>query len=90
MSSPKSTDGFVEWHVPGIEGLCKTWYRVYGDLKSGHPPVLVLHGGPGFSCDYMMCMRDLTTQYSIPVIVYDQIGIGRSSHLLERKVDGSF
>lgn len=90
MASPKSTDGFIEWRVPGIEGPCKTWYRAYGDLKSGDPPVLALHGGPGFSCDYMMCMRDLTTQYSIPVIVYDQIGIGKSSHVLEKKGDGSF
>jgi pimeloyl-ACP methyl ester carboxylesterase len=53
-------------------------------------PVLALHGEPGFSCDYMMCMRNLTTLYSLPVIVYDQIGIGRSSHVPERKGDGSF
>ncbi len=90
MTSLKSNDGFVEWNVPGIEEPCKTWYRVYGDLKSGHPPVLALHGGPGFSCYYMMCMRDLTTLYSIPVIIYDQIGIGRSSHVPEKKGDTSF
>lgn len=90
MTTPKMTDGYIEWHVPGVEGPCKTWYRVYGDLKSGHLPVVALHGGPGFSCDYMMCMRDLTTLYSMPVIIYDQIGIGRSSHVPEKKGDASF
>jgi proline-specific peptidase len=90
MTFSKAIDGFIEWHVPGVEGTCKTWYRVYGDLKSGLPPVLALHGGPGFSCDYMMCMQDLTILYSLPVIIYDQIGIGRSSHVPEKKGDGSF
>jgi hypothetical protein len=35
-------------------------------------------------------MRDLTTLYSIPVIVYDQTGIGRSSHVPEKKDDRAF
>jgi proline-specific peptidase len=90
MTSPKFTDGFVEWNVPGIAEPCKTWYRAYGDLKSGHLPLVALHGGPGLSCDLMMCLRDLTSLYSIPVIVYDQIGIGRSSHVPEKKGDDSF
>jgi pimeloyl-ACP methyl ester carboxylesterase len=35
-------------------------------------------------------LTDLFTKYSIPVIFYDQIGNGRSTHLPERKGDESF
>jgi poly(3-hydroxybutyrate) depolymerase len=27
----------------------KTWYTVFGDLKSGQTPLITLHGGPGMS-----------------------------------------
>ncbi|KAI0776049.1 prolyl aminopeptidase-2 [Trametes elegans] len=46
---------------------CQTWYRVYGDLRSGITPVVALHGGPGSTHHYMLPLVDLATQYSIPV-----------------------
>ncbi|KAI9461090.1 proline-specific peptidase [Boletus coccyginus] len=58
----------------------QTWYKVFGDLKSGVRPVVVLHGGPGISHHYVLPFRELHTRFNIPVIFYDQIGIGESSH----------
>ncbi|KAG6369584.1 Alpha/Beta hydrolase protein [Boletus reticuloceps] len=58
----------------------QTWYRVFGDLNSGIRPVVMLHGGPGLSHHYVLPYKDLHTRFNIPVIFYDQIGIGESSH----------
>ena len=58
----------------------QTWYKIVGDLKSGIRPVVVLHGGPGISHHYVLPFKDLHTRFNIPVIFYDQIGIGESSH----------
>lgn len=57
-----------------------TWYKVVGDLKSGARPLVTLHGGPGFSHHYMLPHAVLATRLNIPVVFYDQIGIGASSH----------
>jgi len=55
-----------------------TWYAYKGRWGSQRP-LIVLHGGPGFSHDYMTALADLS--HIRPVIFYDQIGIARSSHL---------
>lgn len=55
-----------------------TWYTYKGEWGS-YRPLIVLHGGPGFSHDYMIALEDLSVIR--PVIFYDQIGIARSSHL---------
>lgn len=57
-----------------------TWYKVVGDLRSGARPLVTLHGGPGFSHHYMLPHTALATRLNIPVVFYDQIGIGASSH----------
>lgn len=62
----------------------KTWYRVVGDLTSGIRPLVVLHGGPGIPNPYMYPLEALSTSHNIPVIFYDQIGVGNSSHLREK------
>ncbi|PCH39115.1 proline-specific peptidase [Wolfiporia cocos MD-104 SS10] len=60
----------------------QTYYKVYGDLANGaHTPLVVIHGGPGVSHDYMLPISDLATRASVPVIFYDQIGGARSTHL---------
>lgn len=61
-----------------------TWYKVFGDLKSGVRPLVVLHGGPGLSHHYMLPHATLATSHNIPVIFYDQIGIGESTHLSDK------
>jgi len=58
-----------------------TWYTYKGKWGS-YRPLIVLHGGPGFSHDYMIALADLSIVR--PVIFYDQIGIARSSHLTNK------
>ena len=52
----------------------KIWYRISG---TGHgTPVILLHGGPGFSSFYMKPFEDLGDDRS--VVRYDQLGGGKS------------
>ena len=90
MSSPSIVEGEVEFSVSGAGKPCKTWYKVVGDLKSGVRPLVNLHGGPGFTHDYLLSVTDLTSLHDIPTIFYDQIGNGRSTHLPEKNGDTSF
>ena len=85
-------EGYLDLVVPGVDKPCKTWYRVYGDLKapSARRPLVVLHGGPGIIHDYLLSLTDLTASYAIPVIFYDQLGNGKSTHLPEKSGDASF
>jgi len=50
------------------------YYRIAGD--SDAVPLLVIHGGPGMSHDYLRDLDALSDER--PVIYYDQIGCGRS------------
>jgi len=59
----------------------KTWYRVVGDLKSKMTPAVVLHGGPGAPHNYVLGIVHLIASTGRPVIVYDQIGSGQSTHI---------
>jgi L-proline amide hydrolase len=61
----------------------ETWYRVCGDLRSGLTPLVVAHGGPGCTHDYVDAFRDIA-QTGRAVIHYDQIGNGRSTHLPDK------
>ena len=64
----------------------KTWYRITGDLKSGKPPLFVLHGGPGCTHDYVDSYK-LVADSGRAVIHYDQIGNGKSTHLPDKGGD---
>ncbi|MFC7310263.1 proline iminopeptidase-family hydrolase [Streptomyces monticola] len=61
-------------------GEYRTWYRVTGDLGSGLPPVVVVHGGPGSTHDYLLSLTRLT-EAGHAVVHYDQLGNGGSTHL---------
>lgn len=53
------------------------WYGVAGcPLGQGGPPLIVVHGGPGMSHDYLINLTDLGT--GRPVIFYDQLDAGQS------------
>jgi proline-specific peptidase len=54
----------------------KTWYRAAGDLTSDAVPLLALHGGPGSTHHYFAPLERLAAER--PVLVYDQLGCGRS------------
>jgi L-proline amide hydrolase len=62
----------------------RTWFRITGDLASRtRPPLVVLHGGPGAAHDYTAAMAALAELPGSgrPVVHYDQLGCGRSTHL---------
>ncbi|KAH7909381.1 Alpha/Beta hydrolase protein [Hygrophoropsis aurantiaca] len=65
-----------------------TWFQIVGDLRStrtsGIRPLVVLHGGPGMSHHYMLPHTQLHGTHNIPVIFYDQIGNGASTHLPDK------
>jgi L-proline amide hydrolase len=69
-----TTEGFVPFH--GYH----TWYRIVGDAEeSGKLPLLVLHGGPGASSDYLEPLEAMA-RTGRRVIFYDQLGGGNSDH----------
>jgi len=65
---PQSEEGFVD--VPGG----RAWYRIIG--AGSRPPLLLVHGGPGAGSCYFSNLSHLSDER--PVIVYDQLGSGRS------------
>jgi L-proline amide hydrolase len=61
----------------------QTWYRITGDLDTGKAPLVVLHGGPGCTHDYVDSFKELASG-GRAVIHYDQLGNGKSTHLPEQ------
>ncbi|KAF9649229.1 proline iminopeptidase [Thelephora ganbajun] len=58
----------------------QTWVSIHGGVGSTlNRPLVVVHGGPGLSHDYLLSIKDLAA--TRPVIFYDQIGSARSTHL---------
>jgi proline-specific peptidase len=83
-------EGEVPFDVSGLDKLCHTWYKIISDLYSDIVPLLTLHGGPGACHEYLLPLQDLYEQHGIPIILYDQIGNGRSTHLREKMGDEDF
>ncbi|KIJ44348.1 hypothetical protein M422DRAFT_168517 [Sphaerobolus stellatus SS14] len=81
--SASVSDGFIDFTYQGE--TFKTYYKVFGDLsKRTRTPLVGLHGGPGLVHDYLDCFSQLTKEYAVPVIIYDQLGNGNSTHLKEK------
>lgn len=74
------TEGYAPY------GDYKTWYRITGDLASGKPPLIVAHGGPGCTHDYVDSFKDIAAT-GRAVVHYDQVGNGKSTHLPEKGAD---
>ncbi|KAI1146039.1 Alpha/Beta hydrolase protein [Nemania diffusa] len=83
-----TTEGVAQFIVPGIGSPCETWYKVVGDLGSDKIPLIVVHGGPGACHDYLLPLTDLAPL--MPIVFYDQLGNGRSTHLPDKAGDESF
>ena len=64
-----------EGHV-AVEGG-KIWYRIAG--SGTKTPLILLHGGPGVPSNYLKPLLALADER--PVIIYDQLGAGRSDHV---------
>lgn len=80
MSLAPSAKGTVKF------GEYKTWYRVTGDPGCGKPVLVVVHGGPGSTHDYLLRMSELAAR-GWPVVHYDQLGNGGSTHLPDKGRD---
>src|SRR5215469_9503343 len=69
----------------------QTWYRITGDLEAAKPPLVILHGGPGCTHDYVDSFKGLAQKGlwgdGRAVVHYDQIGNGRSTHLRDKGSD---
>lgn len=63
------SEGYID--VPGG----RVWYKVLGEEHDA-TPLLCLHGGPGFTHNYLEALEALADQR--PVIFYDQLGCGKS------------
>ena len=81
-------DGTIPFAVDGE--TASTWFRITGELRPGEPhspaPLIVLHGGPGATHDYLLSIADLACD-GRAVVHYDQLGNGRSTHLPECGAD---
>ncbi|MFD9850257.1 proline iminopeptidase-family hydrolase [Streptomyces parvus] len=64
----------------------RTWYRLTGTPGRGRPTVVVVHGGPGSTHDYLIGLRSLSDD-GWPVVHYDQLGNGGSTHLPDAGAD---
>lgn len=88
--SPKET-GKIPFTPPNTPLQTSTWYALWGDLSSNTVPLIVLHGGPGAAHNYLLPISHLSSApYSRPVILYDQLGCGNSTHLPDKKGDTEF
>jgi L-proline amide hydrolase len=90
--SPDSliTEKTIPFSIPTITKPCVTWYKIIGSVTSPLTPLIVIHGGPGLSHDYLICLAELNKRFGIPLIFYDQIGTGLSTHLAEKNGDEAF
>ena len=71
----KDRSGYMTWK----QG--RTWFRVIGDLNSSRIPIVVLHGGPGSAHNNVLTIAKLLSATGRTVILYDQIGCGKSTPL---------
>jgi len=71
--APAAREGMLA--VPGG----KIWYRVMGDR--GATPLILLHGGPGFSSFYLKPLDTLASDRT--VVRYDQLGSGKSTNITD-------
>jgi proline-specific peptidase len=67
--------------------IFKTSYTIFGDLKSGTRPLVVLNGGPGIPHSYMLPHANLYKARGQPVVFYDQLGCGDSTRLRDKHTE---
>jgi proline iminopeptidase len=61
--------------LPVVDGKYKVWTKRVG---SGPIKVLLLHGGPGFSHEYLEAMESFLPPAGIEIYYYDQLGCNNS------------
>ena len=66
-------EGYMPFHE------FKTYYRIVGEPNPDLAPLLLIHGGPGSSHNYFELIDDYAEQSGRQLIMYDQVGCGKSS-----------
>lgn len=66
--------------IPVAGGKYKVWTKKLG---RGEVKVLLLHGGPGASHDYLEAMESFLPEAGIEMYYYDQLGCGNSDHPID-------
>ncbi|GKT50663.1 L-amino acid amidase [Colletotrichum spaethianum] len=93
MTVLQTKEGKAPFSHPSIPPSTRpeTYYRILGDLSSTATPIVALHGGPGIPHVYL---APLFSAYhaltQTPVILYDQIGCGRSTRFPSKIGDRDF
>jgi proline-specific peptidase len=74
-TSPTVTEGYAPFRG------YRTWYRLIGEpaWDAERAPIMILHGGPGATHDYLENLAALAAQKR-RVLLYDQLGNGNSDH----------
>jgi proline iminopeptidase len=78
MSDPLNPEGIRTAGIkmiPVMDGQYKVWTKKMG---SGPIKVLLLHGGPGFTHQYLEAMESFLPEAGIEMYYYDQLGCGNS------------
>jgi proline iminopeptidase len=66
-----------------IDGKYKVWTKKVG---SSATKMLTLHGGPGFTHEYLECFEDFLPQAGIEFYYYDQLGSAYSDQPKEKSL----
>ena len=59
MAGAKVQEGKAPFKLPSIDAPCFTYHKIIGDISSGAPPVIVVHGGPGAGHEYLLSFAGL-------------------------------
>jgi proline iminopeptidase len=63
--------------IPVAGGKYRVWTQRVGN---GGLKVLALHGGPGMTHEYLVCLQDFLPTAGYELYFYDQLGCGNSDH----------
>ena len=89
MADSDSRHGTLPFKVPGVDIPCLTSYKIFGDLQSDLPRLVIIHGGPGTGHEYLLPFAAIWQRFGMPVVLYDQIGCASSTHLPQTADDES-
>lgn len=81
MTDTNATEGYLPFRD------YRTWYRITGTLDSQRLPLVVAHGGPGCTHDYVDSFKHISDLDGRAVIHYDQLGNGNSTRLPDKRPD---
>ncbi|KAJ7577924.1 proline iminopeptidase [Mycena floridula] len=85
-----SISGRAPFMISSCGVSAETFYTVFGDIQSSEQVPLVVGHGARITHHYLKSLSHLTEEHSIPVILYDRIGFGQSTHFPDQAGNSSF